>query len=290
VTVSQFQAAAQITSDTEFRAFGSAYRSAVAAAGFIQTADTGQINWATVTKPTGTNTSGGYEIWRFNDAAQATHPLFFKLEYGTAVTASRLSIWVTIGAASDGAGAITGTRVARTQFAQSANSATLGDVWVAGSDGYFTTGVFAGPATAGNSIPLVIERLRSSDGTVDTTTTAGVVLAGGQAGTVIWVAALYDTTWTETGSQWPTLNPSAPPGNTALFKGTTYAFPYYPVVGVPRPPMRAAIMCYSTDAPSSTPFSLPLYGTTHTFRSTGTVAAGYGRGSSSFATAGLRYE
>lgn len=53
--------------DAAFRAWGSDVNAHLAAVGLKQTIDTGQINWSTVTRP-GTNTSGGYEIWCFNDS------------------------------------------------------------------------------------------------------------------------------------------------------------------------------------------------------------------------------
>ena len=56
--------------DASFRAWGSDVSTHLATVGLVQTIDTGQINWSTVTRP-GTNTSGGYEIWCFNDSLSA---------------------------------------------------------------------------------------------------------------------------------------------------------------------------------------------------------------------------
>lgn len=82
--------------------------------GLTQTTDTGQINPATVTIPA-TNTSAGYVIGRFNDTAQSTSPLFFKLEFGTGGSTGIPAIWITIGTGSNGSGTLSGvvgTRVA----------------------------------------------------------------------------------------------------------------------------------------------------------------------------------
>lgn len=95
------------TSDAEFRAWGSELSAKLAAVGLIQTADTGQINWTTVTRP-GVSTDAGYEIWRFDDSMQSTAPIFLKFFYGTGSTASVPRIRVDVGTASDGAGGLSG--------------------------------------------------------------------------------------------------------------------------------------------------------------------------------------
>jgi hypothetical protein len=82
--------------------------------GLTQTADTGQINTATVTRSGSTNTSVGYVIGRFNDTAQSTSPIFFKLEFGTGATATTsVQLWITVGTGSNGSGTITGVVTAR---------------------------------------------------------------------------------------------------------------------------------------------------------------------------------
>lgn len=114
------------TGDAGFRAWGSEFAVKLAAAGLVQTADTGQVNWVTVTRP-GTNTEGGFEIWRMNDAAQATAPVFFRIGYGTGATATTPRIQITAGTASNGTGTITGTALttARSTGANAASSAVI---------------------------------------------------------------------------------------------------------------------------------------------------------------------
>lgn len=94
--------------DAGFRAWGSEFAVKLAAAGLVQTADTGQVNWVTVTRP-GTNTEGGYEIWRFNDSLQATAPIFIRIGYGTGGTATTPRMQFTVGTSSNGTGTIGGT-------------------------------------------------------------------------------------------------------------------------------------------------------------------------------------
>jgi hypothetical protein len=113
-------------SDAAFRAWGQAISTALAALGLVQTADTGQINWSTVTKPTVTATAQGYEVWRFNDALQATAPIYVKIEYGSATSSfTAPGVWVTVGTGSNGAGTITGTDIANVSGAVTGRLACL---------------------------------------------------------------------------------------------------------------------------------------------------------------------
>jgi len=101
------------TTDAGFRAWGSELSSKFLAAGLTQTADTGQVNWVTVLRPA-INTDGGYEVWRFNDTQQATAPIFIKVFYGTAGTATFPRIRIQVGTASNGTGTVSGTGSANT--------------------------------------------------------------------------------------------------------------------------------------------------------------------------------
>lgn len=108
MTTQSWAFAADHSSDAGFRAWGSDFAAKLALVGLVQTADTGQINWGTVTRP-GTNTDAGYEIWRFNDTQQGTAPIYIRFGYGTGTSATRGRIRITVGTGTNGAGTITGT-------------------------------------------------------------------------------------------------------------------------------------------------------------------------------------
>jgi hypothetical protein len=93
-------------SDATFREWGLEFSTFLSTIGLIQTADTGQINWATVARP-GTNTNAGYEIWRFDDALQATKPIYIRFDYGTHSVATAPRMQITVGVGTNGAGVIT---------------------------------------------------------------------------------------------------------------------------------------------------------------------------------------
>lgn len=81
----------------------------VTTGGWVNTADTGQLNLATAVAPGAASTKVGYRIYRMNDALQATTPVFMRIDYGSGNSgATTPGFWVTIGSGSDGAGNITG--------------------------------------------------------------------------------------------------------------------------------------------------------------------------------------
>lgn len=102
MTTSSWSTVIDHTSDAGFRSWGSEWQSELSGAGLVQTADTGQINWSTVTRP-GTNTNAGYEVWRFADSS-----FYIKFFYGTSTSATRSRIQAQVGTGSDGAGTLTG--------------------------------------------------------------------------------------------------------------------------------------------------------------------------------------
>ena len=123
-----------------------------------QTADTGQINTATVTRPAVANTSAGFVIFRFNDTLQATSPIFIKLEFGTGTTATTSpNMWITVGTATNGAGTLTGTTTTRFQIvggvaasnvtnyvSRYMYNSTQGMVWMSWKQGAIAGGTLGG--------------------------------------------------------------------------------------------------------------------------------------------------
>lgn len=98
------------SSDANFRTWGSYIAARFLAVGLVQTSDTGQINWTTVTAPVSITTYQGYEIWRFADTLQATAPVFFKIQYGSAnVSQTNPGMSIVFGTGSDGVGNLTGS-------------------------------------------------------------------------------------------------------------------------------------------------------------------------------------
>jgi hypothetical protein len=60
------------------------------AGGWVQTADTGQIDFATQAKPAGANTDAGYVVMRMNDVHQALRPVYVRLTFGSRLLSADL--------------------------------------------------------------------------------------------------------------------------------------------------------------------------------------------------------
>lgn len=146
------------TSDATFRAWGSSISALFSAVGLVQTADTGQVNWLTATRPS-INTAPHYEIWRMNDSQQASAPIYFKIDYGTFNVADRVAIFITFGTGSNGSGTITSAS-SRLQIIGASNGAGTGSFtsYAAAGEGYFN--LFAKGTSAAN---FWISLSRSSD-------------------------------------------------------------------------------------------------------------------------------
>jgi hypothetical protein len=104
---------AYFSSNADFQAWVAGIHAQLSAVGLVNTADTGQINPATVLAPGAWNTIQGYEIWRFNDALQSTAPVFLKIEYGSQSNFSSSGQFApglafTVGTGTNGAGTLTG--------------------------------------------------------------------------------------------------------------------------------------------------------------------------------------
>lgn len=107
------------------------------AGGWVQTSDTGQVNWGTVTASAGMDV---YEIWRSNDGGGGLSEIYIKIEWGIGVTTTIPQLWVTIGFGSDGSGNITGTPIPRTSIiallspataANGVHTLSVGTGWIA---------------------------------------------------------------------------------------------------------------------------------------------------------------
>jgi hypothetical protein len=112
--------------DAGFQTWATELYDEVIAAGMVQTPDTGQLATPVVASLPATNTAAGYWMLRMNDSQQGSLPLFVKMEPGTASTAGRPSLWVTVGTGTDGAGNLTGIVSSRNiAFANAALTSTV---------------------------------------------------------------------------------------------------------------------------------------------------------------------
>lgn len=124
------------SSHATFRAWGSVVSAQIGSI-LTRVVQTGDINWATAEAPS-TSAYAGSEVFRFNDALQATAPIFIKVEYGTGSGATASSLRITVGKSADGAGNIGGVLLAQTA-AISFNGASpaLSSCYISGGSSWF---------------------------------------------------------------------------------------------------------------------------------------------------------
>ena len=113
MTTDTYSAPLLHSSDAEFRAWGLALSNSLTAAGFPKSADTGQVDWATVTKPGGSSTAAGHEIRYLNDSLHGTKPCYVKIEFGNGVNTSIPGIWMSAGSGTNGSGTLSGAMFTR---------------------------------------------------------------------------------------------------------------------------------------------------------------------------------
>ena len=161
---------AYLGTDADFRSWGSGLSDQLNDVGLTKTSDTGQVNWVTVARPAA-GSYGGYEIWRFNDTEQATLPIFFKLEYGTASAAQdRPGLRWTFGTSSDGAGTIGGQLASALVSKPSASKASTNTLpsYVSYSSGRLHVCTNLDQSSDTFRSLILVERPRDGAGTVST--------------------------------------------------------------------------------------------------------------------------
>lgn len=124
MSLQQFNQLSWMANDAAMRTRVTDFINAAVAAGLVRTADTGQLDETTILRPTAQNTNRGYMMFGFNDALQATKPVFIKVEVITPTHTSAFnngttnvtgnwgevpSYKFTVGQATDGAGNFTPT-------------------------------------------------------------------------------------------------------------------------------------------------------------------------------------
>ena len=151
-------------SDAEFRADTLAIHNAlIATGGLVQTADTGQTDHTANTRA-----AGGYNIYRFDDPDQATHPIFIKVEWFPTAT-TRPGAQFTVGTSSNGSGTIGGVIRSATQISggsAGSTGAAAADHYVSVGDGYLyiVFAVVAGASPSSVSCIFFFERSTDEEG------------------------------------------------------------------------------------------------------------------------------
>lgn len=247
------------TTDTTFRAWAQAVHDALASFGWVQTADTGQINLTTATKPATTLTYSGFEIWRANDSLQGTYPVFLKIEYGSGSNnASYPGLRITGATGTDGAGGLTG-RVGAALYCHAGVSTvtTTGQKW-SGGDERFVIVINVGGAPS----PIFFcERITDTSGNP-----VGGGFCYGTVGATLDGFQLIQHDVASVPSSVASVLPVVVTGATNwAVGGDIYFTPVFPVGYGVFNPLRQILLYGSGDLTELVDITLSHYGTSHTW-------------------------
>lgn len=167
------------SSDAAFRTWGSELSAKFAAVGMVQTADTGQINWTSVTRAAVINTAAGYEIWKLSSGN-----LYFKIEYGTGATQPTFpALWITVGTGSNGSGTLTGQTSTRTGVGDTnlaiASTSTNYQSYLCATANYFGLSWKIGSAGTASRPRAFMSAMQTVDSTGAPTSVGYLVLLSG---------------------------------------------------------------------------------------------------------------
>ena len=284
-----FLAAPSNASDALFRAWGKALSDAMTEVGFTKTADTGQIDWSSVLAPAAISTYQGYEIRAFSDSLQATNPVYLKIEYGSSSPSAGIpGIRYTIGKATDGAGELVGEMSADRIISASGASATTYTTYVSGSTDRLSFCIFRNYTY--NAI-FIIERTKNSSGA---NTSVGIDIVHSSKNSS-GNPETYQQFLPKSGLRYPYSNyvgcccafPYNP--TTAVYGDTIGLFPIFTLIGGAQFPNLGGLVYFSGDIAANTDLSITIFGSAHTYKTTGTSLSAI-NGNAAVKSIAMRYE
>jgi hypothetical protein len=255
--------------DATFRTWGKAISDGLQAVGGIAKLSagdsSGQIDWATVAKPLA-NTAAGYEMYAFADTLQATVPIYIKVEYGSGAGGNNVSIWVTVGFAHDGAGALTGTTTTRLQYTTQQNYAVTmySTSYISAATNRLAFRLRNRPSGGVNfTWVLVVERTHAANGS---DTNYGIIVCKSGGGAAVWYNYLISYTTGVISTEGPTnLSVLAPSVGHGSAGGTTAIYPLWAYGGPYLCPYGGIVFAFPGNITSGVPFSVTLLGSSKTF-------------------------
>lgn len=264
MALSTFSVAPRQDSDATFRAWGLALSTALAAAGLTKLSAgeaSGQIDWATVAGPgASTNTSKGYEFWRFSDALHtAGSYVFIKIEYGSGAAGTSPTLWITVGTSHDGAGNLTGLTTTRYQDKSAGNSATAYTCRVAGGTDRIAVAMWESSNTAAYTIWFSIERTKDAAGA---NTATGLLITTHYTGVTSQRVYLFASGETGVEANFGCLLPST---GTGASGSSVAVYPIFFTTGVFLNPSDMLLCAFAANFTVGVPVSFTYYGATKTY-------------------------
>jgi hypothetical protein len=246
-----------------FNTYFGLIRSTLLSFGWVQTSDTGQVDLAVnATIPAiGTH----YQVFRMNDALQATSPVFLRLGYGNSSGIAQLNIWV--GKATDGAGNMVGDSTTATTIQNNNLSGTTTPMvtFASGNTNRVWMALCASTALFAVSNHLyffAVERSKDAAG-ADTGDFVTLLMSGG-ADTIRQQSLHYSFGPTAVENRWvvPVLYTSSNLG----FGSSGGTMPVFPMLGRLESPMMDVGVCKANDFIHTNTYVANSYGLARTFK------------------------
>lgn len=238
--------------------------------GWVQTSDTGQVNWSTIAAvPSSTYV---YEIWKANGSNASSMPIYVKVGYGFSSTVPAVEI--TVGTGSNGSGTITGVvttgaPLEPTLLTLTNKGATTFQCYFSGSADDFR--MYMWGASASNQLGelWVIDRSKNSSG-ADTASyfTVCVACSIETTGIASNKGMQQSLSAAQLSSQHTCLCTTTVDGvvTTGANWGTVAAYPVFPDVGQVGNPLLGLMKIYAGDgADTNTVTVNSMYGSSHTY-------------------------
>lgn len=239
----------------------------------------------------------GFEIYRFNDAFQATAPVFIKIIYGE-TSGGFPAITFQVGQGSNGFGELTGHRTTARAFTGGTTNLNVNPSFAVGGAGRFNLLFnFVNSNTFQGSFYMSVHRSVSTSG-VQTADYVNVITQGLNGGITAQILPKAQGG----GAPFPAASvnnvmasvPSDGAVTTANFNGVVGVFPVHPYKGRADSPCMDAVIVFLNDVPAGNTLEVTMYGATRTFF----VLASYNSGSAMSAAGGrssgtafaMRYE
>lgn len=248
-----------------------------------RTADTGQVNFTTITTAPSRTANRDYELFAFTDALQATKPIIVRAQYGND------GMGLSVGTGSTGTGAITGATTVGLDLQPfyTFSSTGLTRLAYASSDGSYLTLLLNAQQPSGVTVAdaltgIVIERTRDADGTANgdgiclwrwTASQSSAVDAGASAATTPYGESrnrIYDPAATQPGPHFELGAPALNMNNTTSWSNgpTAYTTPAYGSLGnIPYGASKAVMLGQAADFARLQVYPITHYGTTMQFLS-----------------------
>jgi hypothetical protein len=270
------------STDALFRAWALGWDTALLAVGLTAYAQTGEIDFATVTKPTAANQSRGFRVYRWNDGSTE---IYMRVGYGSVVGgATHPGVHIYFGRTLDGSGNFTGTDVTGAfNFPLTNGAATV----IAVTTNFCKSGaclaIANNEASAGTSAYpnlLTVDRSRDASGAV--TNSGAIILTNGFNTNSQYnfsqsqrtMGFLPVSSAPQVYANFNDFVSFRPPASTSWSNGTDVG------VGIMgawwgRPWQTIACCCVSpTDFATSATFAVSFFGVSHTYRQVGLAVEG----------------